>query len=155
MIRRAVGAIVTYNDKFLIVHKVKINTDVGKEDIQGEWDFIKGGVKKDEADLKQTVLRELKEETGSTNYKFIKQFHEKIHFNFPLHLQQKIGYQGQETTMFHLEYLGDLTDLKPIDNEINNIQFIKKENVLNVLTHNETKDFFMKFWDEGSGPLSQ
>lgn len=45
MIRKAVGAIVSYGEKFILVHKVNINTILGKEKVKGEWDFIKGGVK--------------------------------------------------------------------------------------------------------------
>ncbi|MBW8350371.1 NUDIX hydrolase [Bacillus sp. IITD106] len=144
MIRRAVGAIVTYNQQFLIVHKVKITTGGGKEDAQGEWDFVKGGVE-DNEELKQAMVRELEEETGSANYKFIKQFDEKICFEFPSDLKNKIGFDRQETTMFHFEYVGDPNGLNPTDNEIDEITFIEKGEMLKRLTHIDTKEFFTKY----------
>lgn len=144
MIRRAVGAIVSYGQQYLIVHKVKINAEGGKKDIQGEWDFVKGGVEGNE-DLKQAMLRELEEETGSTNYKFIKQFDEKICFEFPSDLRNKIGFDRQETTMFHFEYVGDPNGLKPTDNEIDEITFIEEGEMLKRLTHIDTKKFFTKY----------
>ncbi|MBS4196521.1 NUDIX hydrolase [Lederbergia citri] len=145
MIRRAVGAIVTYGQQFLIIHKVKINTGGRKVDIKGEWDFVKGGVE-DNEDLKQAILRELEEETGSTNYKFIKQFDEKICFEFPSNLRNKIGFDRQETTLFHFEYVSDPRCLKPLDNEIEEIMFVEKEEVLKKLTHMDTKEFFGKYF---------
>lgn len=141
MIRRAVGAIVTYGKQFLIIHKVKINTSGGKEDIKGEWDFVKGGVNENE-DLQKAMLRELEEETGSKSYKCIKQFNEKISFDFPPNLRTKIGYDRQEMTMFHFEYVGDPNGLKPQDNEIDEMMFVEKEAILKKLTHFDTIKFF-------------
>ncbi|WP_108670405.1 NUDIX domain-containing protein [Peribacillus acanthi] len=144
MIRRAVGAIIFQENKFLIVHKTKINTIVGKQSIKGEWDFIKGGVKESDSDLKDSLLRELKEETGSTNFKVVKEFNEKISFEFPDEIKSKIGYEKQETTMFLVEFLGNMNLLSPIDNEISDIKFFERENVLEILTHSDTKDYFLK-----------
>ncbi|KGX83201.1 NUDIX domain-containing protein [Pontibacillus marinus] len=144
MIRKAVGAIVFQGNQFLIIHKTKINTNEGKETINGEWDFIKGGVKRKDIDLKESVLRELKEETGSQKYKLIKQFSEKISFEFPSGIKKKIGYERQETTMFLVEFLGDANKLKPFDNEVSDLRFQDKEKVLEMLTHQNTKDYFIK-----------
>ncbi|MCJ8007345.1 NUDIX hydrolase [Lederbergia wuyishanensis] len=145
MIRRAVGAIVSYGPRFLLVHKVKINAIGGKENIQGELDFVKGGVE-DNEDLKMAMLRELEEETGSSSYALIKQFEEKICFEFPPDLRTKIGYDRQETTMFHFEYVGDPSSLKPLDNEIDEIMFVEIEDVLKKLTHSDTRKFFEKYF---------
>ncbi len=145
MIRKAVGAIVKYNDKFLLIHKVKI-MDAGDApiEIEGEWDFPKGGIKLDDLDLKKAILRELKEETGSNQYLIIKEFKEKITFTFPPAIRDKSGYQSQETTMFLVEYVGDINDLNPQDEEIDEIYFISKEEVMKKLHHQEMKDFFLK-----------
>ena len=83
-IRKAVGAIIKTGNKFILVHKVKImNSKNGPEDIPGRWDFPKGGVKSSDMNLNKAILRELKEETGSDQYKIIKEFNEKISFQFP------------------------------------------------------------------------
>jgi putative (di)nucleoside polyphosphate hydrolase len=145
MIRKAVGGIVFQANKFLIINKTKINTNRGIEDIKGEWDFIKGGVEKQDLDLKDSLLRELKEETGSTEYRIVKELDEKISFDFPDQIKKKIGFKSQETTMFLVEFLGDANKLAPVDNEISEVCFQKKEWVLNMLTHSDTKDYFVNF----------
>ncbi|MCW4044822.1 MAG: NUDIX domain-containing protein [Candidatus Bathyarchaeota archaeon] len=43
----------------------------------GRWDFVKGGVEPDESE-KETVIRELKEETNITDARFIDGFREPI-----------------------------------------------------------------------------
>ncbi|WP_078596231.1 NUDIX domain-containing protein [Evansella clarkii] len=144
MIRKAVGAIVIKNNKFLIVHKTMINTKKGKQSIKGEWDFIKGGVEEGDKDLKSSILRELQEETGSNEYRIIKQFEEKICFSFPAAIKTETSYEKQETTMYLVEFLGNTEMLTPIDNEISDIKFIEKEKVLEILSHQDTKDFFLK-----------
>lgn len=45
----------------------------------GHWDFVKGNVEQNEQE-KDTVLRELKEETGIEGAKFIEDFREKIKY---------------------------------------------------------------------------
>ncbi|WP_432363825.1 NUDIX domain-containing protein [Sporosarcina sp. UB5] len=130
MLRRAVGAIVFQGNKFLIVHKTNINTLEGKQIIKGEWDFIKGGVEENDKDLYDGLLRELHEETGSIEYKVVKEFQEKIRFDFPSEIEVKIGYAKQETTMFLVEFLGDINSLSPNDNEISDLKFIEKDKVV-------------------------
>lgn len=150
MIRKAVGAIVFQNDMFVIVHKTKINTCNGREAIRGEWDLIKGGIEVSDESIEHSLFRELKEETGSTDYKIIKQFDEKIVFEFPDEIKLKIGYASQETTMFLVEFLGEIDSLKPLDNEISGLQFLRKEEVYHQLTHQDTKVFFANYLSEQS-----
>lgn len=145
MIRKAVGAIVFQKDKFLVVHKTNINTMNGKQNIQGEWDFVKGKVEKSDKDSEVALLRELQEETGSIEYKIIKKFDQKINFDFPDELKEKIGYDKQVTTMFLVEFMGELISLIPQDNEIKNIAFLNSNEVVEILTHLETRDYFRKY----------
>lgn len=144
MIRRAVGAIVFQKDEVLLVHKVKRSEANGELDVfQAEWDFPKGGVKKGEL-LQDAVLRELYEETGSKEYKIIEELNDTICFSFDTRFTAATAYTGQFTSMFIVEYRGDRTDLKPLDDEICEIQFIHKNNVLDYLAHEETKAFYKK-----------
>ncbi|MFS1515411.1 NUDIX domain-containing protein [Bacillus sp. SCS-151] len=145
MIRKSIGAIVYQGNKFLIVQKTNINTLQGIQNIKAEWDFIKGGVEKNDKNLHCTLFRELKEETGSIEYKVVKVFKEKICFDFPDDLKEKIGYDKKETTMFLVEFLGDINDLMPNYNEISKIKFIEKDKVVEILTHQDTKDYFTKY----------
>jgi putative (di)nucleoside polyphosphate hydrolase len=146
MIRRAVGAIVIQKNEVMLVHKVKMmESHSGPEQIAGEWDFPKGGVKSTDSDLKEAILRELKEETGSNAYIIVKEYDEKICFTFSSLVQRKIGYKDQETTMFLVEYTGDRTDLHPQDEEISEVTFFPKSNVLGRLYHEDSKRFYKKF----------
>lgn len=45
----------------------------------GHWDFVKGNVEPNESE-KETVLRELQEETGIVDAKFIDEFRQKIEY---------------------------------------------------------------------------
>jgi len=47
----------------------------------GHWDFVKGNVEISESE-KETVLRELQEETGITRAEFIEDFREKITYYY-------------------------------------------------------------------------
>lgn len=142
MIRRAVGAIVFQKDEVLLVHKVKRSEATSELDsFQAEWDFPKGGVKDGEP-LQDAILRELYEETGSTAYQIVEAVDETICFSFDALFTAATGYTGQVTTMFIVEYTGDRTDLTSQDEEINDIQFIHKDNVLDYLAHEETREFY-------------
>jgi len=145
VIRKAIGAIVFQGTKFLMVQKSHITTLEGKQPIEAEWDFVKGGVEKHDKNLHDTLLRELQEETGSNEYKIVKELDAKICFDFPDDRQNKIGYQKQETTMFLVEFLGDINSLIPNDHEISKITFIEKDDVVELLTHQDTKDYFIKY----------
>ncbi|NMH73198.1 NUDIX hydrolase [Bacillus sp. RO2] len=143
-VRQAVGAIVTIGMEYILILKTKINMTDGKKEIQGEWDFIKGGVEKTDSTPCEAVRRELKEETGKDNFVVIKEFEEKISFKFPQDIAERIGYHSQVTTMFLVEYKGDSKDWLPQDDEISEIGIFKKEEVLRKLAHEETREYFIK-----------
>lgn len=146
MIRKAVGALVLQKNEVLLVHKVKMmESKTGPEQIIGEWDFPKGGVKSSDLNVKEAILRELKEETGSSAYNIIKEYDQKICFTFSPLVQRKIGYKDQETTMFLVEYTGDRFDLHPQDEEISQVVFFPKSNVLDTLYHEDSKRFYREF----------
>src|SRR6266849_5802594 len=120
-----------------VVHKVKVmETPDGPKNVPGMWDFPKGGVKPGET-AQEAIMREVREETGASRYRIIKQFDEKICFSFDEHYQQ-------ETTMFLIEYLGDRSELHPMDEEIDHICFFSAPEVYQYLAHQETKDFFVQ-----------
>ncbi|MGQ0794616.1 MAG: bis(5'-nucleosyl)-tetraphosphatase [Nitrosopumilaceae archaeon] len=47
----------------------------------GHWDFVKGNIEESEK-LKQTVVREVKEETGISDIEFINGFEDKIEYHY-------------------------------------------------------------------------
>ncbi|CAG7622953.1 RNA pyrophosphohydrolase [Paenibacillus solanacearum] len=140
MIRQAVGAIVQCNGQFLLVHKVK--GAQGK--IKGVWDFPKGGVESHDVGLEAALLRELKEETGSAMYAVKKRFDARVSFEFDEKTRRIIGYERQETTMFLVEYTGDMTDLKPEDDEIDDVKWFSPEDV-KPLVFPEARRFFEQY----------
>lgn len=142
-IRKAVGAIVKQKDLFLLIHKVKMmNSLNGPEKIKPRWDFPKGGVKSSDLNIELAILRELKEETGSGEYKILKKFDEKIIFDFPEEVKDKLGFDGQEVTMFLIEFYGDKNGLKSQDDEIDDINFFSREDVNNKISFQDSKYFF-------------
>ncbi|MFW9995484.1 MAG: NUDIX domain-containing protein [Candidatus Odinarchaeota archaeon] len=144
MIRHAVGAIVRKKRKFLMVHKIKImDSKGGPKDISSQWDFPKGGVSNLDASNRVAILRELAEETGSRKYRIIKEFKDRICFDFPEDMRLN-NYERQEITMFLVEYLGDGSDLIPRDEEIDEVRFFSEKEVLQRLKLEESREFFKK-----------
>lgn len=143
-VRKAVGAIVTIGEDYVLILKTKIHTTEGKKEIEGEWDFIKGGVEEEDSSLEEAILRELEEETGMKAFSVKKEFEEKISFKFPQEVADRIGYHSQETTMFLVEYIGENKGWLPQDDEVSEIGFFKKEDVLRKLAHEETREYFNK-----------
>lgn len=142
-IRKAVGAIVVKNNLFLLIHKVKMmNALNGPVKIKPRWDFPKGGVKDSDENLEVAILRELKEETSSDEYKIVKQFDEKIIFDFPEKIKEKMGFDSQEVTMFLVEFVGDEKLLRSQDDEIDTMNFFTRDQVNDMISFEDSKDFF-------------
>lgn len=140
--RKAVGAVVESNNEYLIVHKVKIND--GKTRISGSWDLVKGGVFPYET-KREALSRELMEETGLSNYKIIKEFDEKIVFKFPDSLTDLIGYDLQETTVFHV-YIKNKSEIQLNDPEIDAFKFVTKSELCKIINKKETSAFILKHY---------
>jgi 8-oxo-dGTP pyrophosphatase MutT (NUDIX family) len=145
MLRQAVGALIIQGDAYLLVHKVKMmDGKAGVEQIEGVWDFPKGGVTAQDASPEQALFRELAEETGSSRYRILHVFEEKIRFSFLPEDQLKLGFEGQETTMFLAAYEGDCSDLQPQDEEIDQVRFVPRSRMLETLAHPESRAFFAR-----------
>jgi len=86
----------------------------------GHWDFVKGKIENDES-LHQTVIREIQEETGIIDVKFIDGFKEKIEYNYKF-----------EGKLVHKEV----------------IFFLTKTNTLDVKLSFEHKDFVWANFDD-------
>ncbi|UTR06789.1 NUDIX domain-containing protein [Alkalihalobacillus sp. LMS6] len=145
MIRQAVGAIVVTKDAYVLVCKSWQNTKDGKERIEDEWDIVKGGVEDEDESLEAAVLRELYEETGSKAFILRDPFREKLTFAFPPEVKKRIGFETQETTVFLVEFTGDLEDLTPKDKEISKLKAVGSDQLMDYITHDETKQFFQKY----------
>lgn len=137
--RVAVGAIVRYGDKYLLVNKVRNHTIQDKLPKNGIWDFVKGGVKENET-LEEAVLRELKEELGSDNFRILERVGKTLYFKFPNTISNS-EYMDQITHFFIVEFLGTDSALKVDNYEIVNWGIFEYQEVINRLTHEETKRY--------------
>lgn len=145
MERIAVGAIIVVDsDHMIVVEKQTIETINGKVYREPEFDFVKGGVVAGER-MEEALFRELYEETGSDNYDILEKLDQKLTFDFPKEVADQIGYLTQITHFYIVNYKGNVNELAPNDREIKAIHVLKQENVLNQLTHPETKNYFKTF----------
>ena len=79
----------------------------------GAWQMPQGGIDPGE-DIKQAALRELKEEIGTDNAEIIKIANEKITYDLPNELQEKLWngqYRGQEQIWIAAKFLGTDKDI--------------------------------------------
>ena len=148
MIRKAVGAIVFRGEKYLLVGKVKLmEIPNGPVEIPLEWHIPRGGViASDESNIDATE-RELREETDSKRFRIIRELENKLCFIFPLDIQEKTGFEKQETVMFLVEYIGTGDDLSPIDEEISRVEFVTKEVLFQRILVKETREYFRETLD--------
>jgi putative (di)nucleoside polyphosphate hydrolase len=83
-------------------------------DTPGAWQMPQGGIDPDE-DILQAALRELKEEIGTDNAFLLKIREEKIKYDLPEPLRQKLWggqYVGQEQTWVAMRFEGQDSDIK-------------------------------------------
>lgn len=102
----------------------------------GHWDFVKGNVEPKESE-KDTVIRELKEETGIDDARFINDFREKIEY----------FYRRQGTTV-HKEVIFFLiethTEQVRLSFEHVGYTWLDYQNALKKLTFKNAKDVLQK-----------
>jgi len=117
-----VALIIDKNKNILIVQKDSFNSN--------EWDFPGGGIDNNEK-AEETILRELKEELGSENFRILKKDKNKDKYNWPedyvLWRFNKYGelYRGQERTRFLVKFLGNKNEIKIQKEEIRKYQWVK------------------------------
>lgn len=135
MLRKAVGAIVKCNNKYLLVNKNKcVSTG---EKLVDHWDFPKGALELFDKSEEEAIIRELMEETGSRHYKIVNKFESKISFDFP----KNHKFDRQETTIFLIEFYGAIEELIPDGQEIGKIEFFEREPFLEKIKLKETQLF--------------
>jgi putative (di)nucleoside polyphosphate hydrolase len=142
-VRRAAGAIVLQGEACLLVRKVKVTSHPGgPRPVAPTWVFPMGGIAGEETAI-QAALRELREETGSDQFRVVHLFDEPIGFDLDP-ASTAAGYVWQETTMVLMELLGDPGALAPRDEEIDAARFFPIDRIPAILTHRESRDFFSR-----------
>ncbi len=107
----------------------------------GHWDFVKGNIEKGET-FKQTVLREVKEETGISNIDFIEGFEDKIEYYY-----QRNGEVIHKEVVFYLACTktNDVT----LSHEHRDYAWLNFNDALMKLTYKTAQKLFKKIKELG------
>ncbi len=105
----------------------------------GHWDFVKGNIEKGEA-LKQTVLREIKEETGISDITFVDGFEDKIEYHY-----QREGQVIHKEVVFFLS--NTKTDQVILSHEHLDYTWLNFDDALEKLTYKTAQKLFKKIKD--------
>lgn len=73
----SIGAVIYSNKKYLLLYKK------AHKHYKEAWDFVKGNIEKGEEE-KETIAREIKEETGIKKIRFVNGFREKITYFYTI-----------------------------------------------------------------------
>lgn len=116
-------------------------TDSGKNFLllnypSGHWDFVKGNIEKGES-LQQTVIREIREETGIIDVEFVDGFEDKIEYHY-----QRDGDLVHKEVVFFLAKT-KTTDVK-ISHEHLGFVWLNFDDALKKVTYKSAKDLLNK-----------
>jgi len=107
----------------------------------GHWDFVKGNIERGET-LKQTVLREIKEETGISDVSFVEGFENKIEYHY-----QRDGELVRKEVVFFLART--TTNHVKLSHEHLNFTWLKFNDALQRLTYKTAQNLLKKVRDLG------
>ena len=107
----------------------------------GHWDFVKGNIEEGEI-LKQTVLREIKEETGISDVNFVDGFEDKIEYYY-----QRDGELVHKEVFFFLAKTN--TNHVKLSHEHLNFAWLKFNDALQKLTYKTAQNLLKKVKDLG------
>jgi bis(5'-nucleosidyl)-tetraphosphatase len=105
----------------------------------GHWDFVKGNIEKGET-FKQTVLREVREETAITDINFVEGFEDKVEY-----------YYQRDGQVIHKEVVFFLANTKTnnviLSHEHRDYTWLDFDDALKKLTYKTAKKLFKKIKD--------
>ena len=107
----------------------------------GHWDFVKGNIEEGEM-LKETVLREIKEETGISDVNFVDGFEDKIEYYY-----QRDGELVHKEVFFFLAKTN--TNHVKLSHEHLNFTWLKFNDALQKLTYKTAQNLLKKVKDLG------
>ena len=107
----------------------------------GHWDFVKGNIEEGEM-LKETVLREIKEETGISDVNFVDGFEDKIEYYY-----QRDGELVHKEVFFFLAKTN--TNHVKLSHEHLNFAWLKFNDALQKLTYKTAQNLLKKVKDLG------
>ncbi len=112
--------------EFLIVQKSRYG--------EGQWGLAGGGVAEGES-IEECVMRELKEELGSTKFEILLKIPFSLRYEFPddliKHNEEKgiSMYKGQVKEQFLVLFSGEHSEIKPQKSELKQVKWVKPEEI--------------------------
>lgn len=150
MMRKAVGALAVCDRRLLLVRKVLLTSARPHPvPISPEWGFPKGGVKESDASLEDALKRELSEEAGSDRFSILCRLENPFVLSFDDGPYTSLPYEGQETVMFLVEYLGPTEILEPQDGEIDMLGFFELPHALALLSDSPAGSYLRDVLSDG------
>lgn len=107
----------------------------------GHWDFVKGNIEKGEM-LKETVIREIEEETGIIDVNFIEGFEDKVEYHY-----QRDGQLVHKEVVFFLAKTN--TDNVKLSHEHHGFIWLDFNSALKKLTYKTAQNMLKKIKDLG------
>lgn len=107
----------------------------------GHWDFVKGNIEKGET-FKQTVCREVKEETGISDIDFVEGFEDKVEYYY-----QRNGEVIHKEVVFYLA--STKTNKVILSHEHRDYAWLNFNDVLMKLTYKTAQKLFKKIKELG------
>ncbi|MHB8545955.1 MAG: bis(5'-nucleosyl)-tetraphosphatase [Nitrosotalea sp.] len=102
----------------------------------GHWDFVKGNIEKGET-FKQTVLREIREETGIDDITFVDGFEDKVEYHY-----QRDGQVIHKEVVFFLS--NTKTNKVVLSHEHRDYTWLNFNDALEKLTYKTAQNLFRK-----------
>ncbi|MDE1862910.1 MAG: NUDIX domain-containing protein [Thaumarchaeota archaeon] len=107
----------------------------------GHWDFVKGNIEKGES-FKETVLREVREETGITDVNFVNGFENKVEYHY-----QRDGKLVHKEVVFFLAETP--TEEVRISHEHQGFVWLRFDDALQKLTYKTAQNLMKKVRESG------
>jgi len=135
---KSLGIIIDKDKNFLLVQLHSYG--------ENDWNFPGGGIEDGESPEK-ALLRELSEELGSKKFKILAKSKKQIEYDWPdfiivKDIKKRNGktFRGQRQNIFLVEFSGNKDDIKPDPGEIQQIKWVRKDELNDYLNFPSQKE---------------
>ncbi|MBU1119210.1 WecB/TagA/CpsF family glycosyltransferase [Patescibacteria group bacterium] len=128
--KNVIAVIINKNKQFLLLNRINYYQ---KDTYANHWQFLQGGKRIYESD-EEAVLREAKEEMGSSKLEIIDKADKVYTYDWPITgFRIKRPYRGQRQTIWFLKYTGDNSDINVNPKEHSEYKWISKNDILTTI----------------------